>query len=87
MHQGLIVSSTGGKSATCYVLVYALGLLPLVLAALFIFGSSTFMFSTSAFTGTMRLEESYGLGGMTRNHTRQWSFKLPNRMGSRVRVL
>jgi hypothetical protein len=55
----MLVSSTGGKVATCYKPLYAIGFLPLILTAFLVVAWSTVMLVMSAFTGTMRLGELY----------------------------
>ncbi|KAF5342900.1 hypothetical protein D9758_015415 [Tetrapyrgos nigripes] len=58
-----VVRSTGGKLATCYIPPYALGFLPLIVAAIFVAVWVLFLFLTSRIVGMKNLEYLYG--GMT----------------------
>ncbi|THU91689.1 hypothetical protein K435DRAFT_780587 [Dendrothele bispora CBS 962.96] len=62
-HDAVLVRSTGGKLGTCYSPPYALGFLPLVLAALIVIAWALYLLLTSHFTGLKNLEYLYG--GMT----------------------
>jgi hypothetical protein len=56
----ILVASTDGKDAVCYNPPYAIGFLPFAMATIVILIWAAFMFISSQFIGSKRLEMLYG---------------------------